>query len=132
MTGVLNAVISSVYFENLIVTVGTGLGSGFYVDTPNVGAISPNTFRGKSVTMVRSTGSSDLQVVIDDVSSLPQSFFTRLTIEDGSGVIRTYTSSSATFISGGVGGESWHWGNGSNRVFTSADDTEQHRITFYR
>lgn len=132
MSGVLNALVAVANSESMVVTVGNASGTVGYTSlgTP-VGSISPSTFRGKSVTIVRSTSGVDLQIGIDDASDLPQGFFTRLTIEDGTGVIRSFNSADASFVSGGVGGENWNFGNGSNRVWVAADATEQHRITFY-
>lgn len=129
MSGFLNVLAAGGNSESMIVTVATSSGSG-YVDGL-MGSISPGTYRGKSITIVRSTGGVDLQIAIDDASDLPQDFFTRLTIEDGAGVTRTYASADATFVSGGIGGENWNFGDGNERVFDSGDDTEEHRITFY-
>lgn len=50
---------------------------------------------------------------------LPQNFFNRILIQDGAGVVRTYTSASATYV--GAGDTLWEWGTGSNPVYTAGD-----------
>lgn len=53
------------------------------------------------------------------LGSLPQNFFNRILIQDGAGVVRTYTSASATYV--GSGDSLWEWGTGSNPVYTAGD-----------
>lgn len=132
MTGAAQALLGLGYNERTVVTVeDAGGGAVGFSSSPAYGSLSTSTFRGKSITLLQAAASYDFGVKIDDASPLPQSFFTRVVIEDGTGAARHYASSSATFISGGAGGEFWTWGTGSSPVFVAGDNAEQHPATFY-
>ena len=86
-------------------SVGTYTGSG--------------SIKGNSLDWLESlpTGNAfpaDFQIAINGI--LTQTLFDHLTVEDSTGVIRTYTAASATFV-GSSSPSTWSWGNGSNPVW---------------
>jgi hypothetical protein len=127
VSGILNVLVGTSGSERIVITVGVSGGAG-YIESTGLGSISPTTFRGLLITVARSTTGFDFQVGIDNIDD--QAFFSRITVEDGSGVLRSYASADATYV-GDAGGSTWVWGDGSDRVFETADNAEEHPLTFH-
>lgn len=127
MTGVLNAMVAgrSAHFS---LTVGTS-GGVYGFDQGDYGSISPSSLRGANVELIYANpGNSDLLIQI--TGNLPQSLFTHVTVEDGTGVKRNYLASTATYAVIGGSQTQWKWGTGSSPVWNAGDETEVHPVVF--
>jgi hypothetical protein len=116
-------------------TVGTtGVSSGFLGDL-SIGSMSPNVVipngagGTQNITRAYADSTHDF-VIVSTGATLSQSVFNRCVVADGTGALRTYTTASATFsTSSGV--NTWSWGTGSNRVYSSGDNGEAHACNIF-
>ena len=130
MTGVLNVVVSSGPSCNIAVTVGSNAGLHGYSTSGGLGSVTPASALGQAITVIDSVDASkDLSFVLG--GSLSQSFFRHLIVNDGAGSSRKYNSADATFGTG-AGQSGWDWGDGSNKVWNSADAGEVHVVQVFR
>jgi hypothetical protein len=128
MTGMLNVLAAgrSAHFSLTVATSGGVYG----LDQGSFGSLSPSSLRGTLVDLLYANpGSSDL--LIELPASLPQSFFSHVTVEDGTGAKRNYLASAATFSVIGGTRSQWRWGiGGASPVWNSGDETEVHTVVF--
>lgn len=132
MSGILNALVAPQINYVVVGVNGTfptrvgwgtagsaGLARGSFVGSTNVS--------GQTLIEVSSDTSFDLLVAVSGAQL--QTLFTRVTLVDGAGVGRTYTSASAiTFI--GTAPAIWGWGDGTSKVYVSGDTGEYKAIQF--
>jgi hypothetical protein len=109
----------------LVLTVGLeGGGAGDGVGFSNslflnsFGACSPSTIQGHNIFVLSSYSIYDLNLLMESGTvAAVRDYFTGILVQDGGSVFRWYPTSAATFIANPA---EWRWGNGSNRVWTSA------------
>lgn len=122
MTGVLNAMVGVVSQARYAITIGNNSSFYGFNRADAWGGISADLFRGKTIENIFSgtqVGSQfDIQIVIQTV--VPQNFFGVLQVQDSAGVIRTYSSVSATYSTFGSSPvlTAWVW-DSNNPVWTS-------------
>lgn len=112
--------------KQYVLTVGSiSSASGYYGDV-GMGALSPNTYIVSPglISRLYSDTSVDLYLTLSGYVA-GQNHFSKLIVQSGDGTIRTFLTSDATcpYVS------TWIWGDGSNRVYTSADNGEIKQIS---
>lgn len=95
------------------------------------GDIEPDPFNveGKELVAAASDPSDAYDFRVQITDNPVTGHFTSVTIEDGDGVERNYTSASAATTSDGTV-RSWTWGDGSDPVYFTGDTSEEHTISF--
>jgi hypothetical protein len=114
------------------ITVGvSGSNAGYSVTGVPYGSKTVNDVDGEALRAVISTTTLDLVVNINDANDEGgQSFFKAIHIEDGTGTVRSYQTSDATYSIVETNNGQWAWGDGASRVFETTDDTETHSVSF--
>jgi hypothetical protein len=114
------------------ITVGvSGSNAGYSVTGVPYGSKTVNDVDGEALRAVISTTTLDLVVNINDANDEGgQSFFKAIHIEDGTGTVRSYQTSAATYSIVETNNGQWTWGDGASRVFETTDDTETHSVSF--
>lgn len=116
MTGVAGALVAGRTSKLYSVTIGTGGASNFGYSSGGFGAISDTSIAGRSIITLATdeTGATDFTLTING-AAVSQGYIHKVEVQDTSGSVRTYFTSAATFGPGNT----WTWGTGSNRVWTS-------------
>jgi hypothetical protein len=133
VSGVLGVLVAAGSVTRHVVTVGLG-GSfslaGFSRPSQlNFGSIDENETNGVEIVSIYSRSSSDLQVWLSGEHS--QNRFHSITLEDGTGALRTFNTADADdFQNQSDVFSVWFWGDGSDVVWETTDDTEQHEVSF--
>lgn len=130
VSGALGVLVASGSSSRHVVTVasqGSFSISGFSRPSElNFGSIDLNMTRGVEIASVYSRSSQDLQIWL--AGAYPQNHFYSVTIEDGTGASRTYTTASADLYQQQSIFTVWGWGSGSNVVWAPSDATELHEV----
>lgn len=93
-----------------------GYSNGAY-GSINIRNFQKPPFTTALITFLGTTNAIDFGLSID-VVNVGQPFFTALVVQDSSGVIRRYTSASATYS--GAGASIWQWGVSASKVWAIA------------
>jgi hypothetical protein len=132
VSGVLSLLIASAAVSRHVVTVGTGAAglAGFSrASELNFGSIDDNSTRGVEIVNIFSRNTSDLQVWL--AGEYTQSHFHSITIEDGTGALRTYVTADADdFQNQSDVFTVWFWGDGADKVWATTDAAEEHEAVF--
>jgi hypothetical protein len=123
MTGVLSMVIAPA-IERMTITLRDA--GGGLIDCG--GAISIS-MRGATQLYIGYSSTSSHDIVLQMQTNLAQSWFKRLTIEDGAAnTFQTFTSASAAYSNVGGGTVQWVWNTGA--LWAASDANETKRLIF--
>jgi hypothetical protein len=112
-----------------VVTIGTsGSIAGFSVDTtPDIGSIDVGSSHGVTIASIWSRSSGDFELWL--TGGFDQGYVHSVTVETGSGAIRTYDTASADEYQNQSGALTfWRWGDGTDRVWATTDSAEEHYV----
>lgn len=125
----MSGVVSALFMRrsaHLSLTVGTS-GGVYGYNAGDFGSLTPSSAFGSTVNLLYANpGGQDFLLNLNGVHA--QSLFSHITVEDGTGIKRTYLSSAATFSVIGGTETQWAWGDGSSPVWSSGDETEVHSV----
>jgi hypothetical protein len=116
MTGVLNAMVGSGVTKPYIITIGTGGVGNYGYLASSYGAISSSAVAGRNISGIGSTEEVLYDFIFSiDGSAVGQHYIREIRVQDSTGAIRVFSTASAAVFSSNT----WQWGNGSSRVWTS-------------
>lgn len=116
--------------QNATITIGnSGASSGYQLSV--YGALSPTnrynvTFFVAFAGSVTATYDFGLNLSSTGGGQPAQNIFSSVTLEDGGGTIRNFTSGSATFSHPDANSSFWQWGTGSSAAYAAGDAGENH------